>query len=147
MGDLGESRKTFRKDVYREAARQRLAEAGILKDKGRWHTAVYLCGFVLECMLAYAYCDKYPHVQYLHDVPGFDKDKGIKEIWFDHNRLVDKAVQAGFGAYVKDFSRFQQEWRVEMRYHPDQFVGRKEKAKELFHLALRLYKMINSRSV
>lgn len=133
-----------RKGVYQEAAAQRLVDAMVLKDKGRWHTAVYLSGFVLECMLAYAYCDKYPQVQYLQDAPDYDE-----KIWFSHNRLVEKAIKSGFNKYMKEFSSFQQEWRVEMRYYPDHFGGKAgaEKAEKLFALALKLYKIIKNRSV
>jgi len=42
--------------VFRAASIERLKDAQCLHDAGRFHGAIYLCGYALECELKYRIC-------------------------------------------------------------------------------------------
>jgi hypothetical protein len=44
--------------VYREIARQRLADAKSLLDHTRFSGAIYLAGYAIECQLKFAVCER-----------------------------------------------------------------------------------------
>jgi hypothetical protein len=44
--------------VYREIARQRLADAKSLLDHARFNGAIYLAGYAIECHLKFAVCER-----------------------------------------------------------------------------------------
>jgi hypothetical protein len=42
--------------VFRAASQERLRDAQCLHESGRFHGAIYLCGYAVECYLKFCYC-------------------------------------------------------------------------------------------
>ena len=45
-----------REKVFREVARQRFGDAGVLLEEGHFGGAIYLAGYAIECHLKFAIC-------------------------------------------------------------------------------------------
>jgi len=112
--------QALRASVYRQAAIARLAEAEFLK-KAHPAGAIYLGGYVVECMLKWAIC-KRNGIIYLDDLPdqkladrltsarGHDLDflldvSGLKQLLKSNNRLYEAFAQVSA-------------WNVTLRYDP-----------------------------
>jgi len=113
-------RQAIRASVYRQAAIARLAEAEYLK-KEHPAGAIYLGGYVIECMLKWAICQRHGKI-YLEDLPdqksaervigarGHDFDflldvSGLRPLLKRDNQLYRNFGQMSF-------------WSVKLRYNP-----------------------------
>ncbi len=128
----------IRKDDYRKAAEERLKDALAMQEKRRYHTMVYLLGYVLECALAHRYCVNNCSL-YIEDVKDFNA-----KVWYDHNRLVEKLMVSGMSHLLSDLQEVAKEWYVEMRYSGNQYTtrDRQQRAEELLQTTIILFKQI-----
>lgn len=133
--------QAIRRKQYQQAAEARMQDADVLRRNKRYHSMVYMLGFVLECALANNYCMKW-NKEYIQDCKGYNKN-----IWFQHEKLLLKLQATGLHELEKDLSKFKGYWDVNMRYHPDDFINKEEKAEELYDLVIRLFRYMKQKTV
>ena len=103
------SRQRTKRTVYEQTSRRMLNDARFLLKHGRWHSAVYLAGYAVECKLKAAVC-RYLGVEVLpesfrtHDIRFLIRSAGLAEAVNS-----DKVIQARF-------RRIDSMWRTEIRY-------------------------------
>jgi hypothetical protein len=104
--------RVIRATVFRQASIERLLDAKCLLNAGRFHGAIYLCGYALECQLKVNFCAA-RHVESIglgeakklgHDLlkllggAGLDRRLvGNKDLWVAFNEIAIR-------------------WSTEMRY-------------------------------
>ncbi|MBM3237734.1 HEPN domain-containing protein [Candidatus Poribacteria bacterium] len=103
------SGRRTKQTVYEEISRRMLTDARFLLKNGRWHGAVYLAGYAVECKLKAAVC-RYLGVEVLpesfrtHDIQSLIRSAGLAEAVDS-----DKVIQVRF-------RRIDSMWRTEIRY-------------------------------
>lgn len=97
---------------FRQAADERWKDAQCLHHNKRFAGAIYLCGYVLECFLKFAFCE-------LKNRGSIDLDEAKR---LRHN-LIELLDACGLGAAVAQnrdlrlaFDRINNQWAPEMRY-------------------------------
>jgi len=126
---------------YNKAAHARLLEAEILRKNEKYHTSIYLLGYVLECILGYLYCAR-NGATYLDEVKGYDSN-----IWYDHAKLTEKFQVLGlYNEFRSEIDKFRTAWSVEMRYQSNNFIGKEESAQDIIDAAIYIFKKIKSRT-
>jgi HEPN domain-containing protein len=95
--------------VYEEISRRMLTDARFLFKHGRWHGAVYLAGYAVECKLKAAVCqylgvEALPESFRTHDIRFLIRSAGLAEA-VDNDETVRT-----------QFSRIDGMWRTEIRY-------------------------------
>ena len=103
--------------LIRAAAQERHQDARVLADSDRWHGAIYLAGYSVECLLKYAagqragemYLDREYEIHHLDRLmtasgllPDLQKQRGLKDVW----------------------SAFAQEWNPSLRYRCNMYRER-----------------------
>ena len=103
------SRRRTKRTVYEEISRRMLTDARFLFKHGRWHGAVYLAGYAIECKLKAAVCqylgvEELPESFRTHDIRFLIRSAGLTE-----TVNSDEVIQARF-------RRIDSMWRTEIRY-------------------------------
>ena len=113
-------KQAIRATVYRQAAIARLAEAGYFKE-AHPAGAIYLGGYVVECMLKWAICQRHGLI-YLEDLPdsklaerltgarGHDLNFLLEACGLLPFLKLDKQLYLAFNEVSK--------WNVNLRYYP-----------------------------
>jgi hypothetical protein len=141
----GHHEKVTRRNVFAQAAIQRLQDSRVLLAGGRYVGAMYLGGYVIECHLKFLICNRY-NVEHLEDwerqvarkmgrKPGVTGAKGhLLEALFEHAGLM-KALRNDSQVY-QPFKTVNQ-WHVGLQYYAGQ--GSVETANQFFTAAEALY--------
>ena len=103
------SRQRTKRTVYEQTSRRMLSDARFLLQHGRWHSAVYLGGYAVECKLKAAVCeylgvDVLPSAFHTHEIQVLLRSAGLAEAL-----QLDKSLWACF-------RRIDVTWGVEIRY-------------------------------
>ena len=104
----GERQQTKR-TVYEQTSRRMLNDARFLLKHGRWHSAVYLSGYAVECKMKASVCEYLgvnvlPPAFYTHELQALLRSAGLAE-----------ALQCEPSLWAC-FRRIDVTWDVEIRY-------------------------------
>ena len=98
--------------VFRAASIERLKDARCLHDSSRFHGAIYLCGYALECELKYQIC--------VARGTGSMKLREARSFGHDLPELLDSAGKSGALVANRDlwiaFQAINTQWSTEIRY-------------------------------
>ncbi len=128
-------RRRTKQTVYEEASRRMLSDARFLLQHGRWHSAVYLAGYAVECRLKAAVCQ-------------FLNEKTLPPEFQTHN-LWTLLVSAGLEETLEPnqqmrtyFDYIESIWDVEIRYAGKTY--RRNEAEKFLDVVGRFVKWIDT---
>ncbi len=119
--------------VYRAAARERILDAEKLREAKRFHGAIYLAGYAIECHLKYAVCE---HADQTHLESSFEIhswERLVAESGIVHTIRRNKRIQALY----EDLAEV---WNTSLRYNSESRVTSNEL--ELYPKLLALYQFL-----
>jgi len=104
--------RAIRATVFRQASIERLLDAKCLLEAGRFHGAIYLCGYAVECQLKASICAA-------RQVEVLDLGEA-KKLGHDLTKALEETNLRRKLAAIKDlwvaFSEIATRWSAEMRY-------------------------------
>jgi HEPN domain-containing protein len=129
-------RSRTRQTVYEQVHRRVLADARFLLRHQRWHSAAYLGGYVLECLLKVAVCvylnvRELPKEYEVHDLPFLLDRAGLAE-----ELRGDTSVHHKFDVVHLT-------WRTDLRYSGKMVAA--EEARRFFRALEEVLKWLNER--
>jgi hypothetical protein len=102
-------RQRAKQTVYEQVHRRVLADARFLLRHKRWHSATYLGGYGLECLLKVAVC---AHLN-VRELP---REYEVHDLAFLLNRAAVEEPLKGNQRIEQRFRRVTAVWSVELRY-------------------------------
>lgn len=129
-------RQRTKQTVYEQVHRRVLADARFLLKHQRWHSATYLGGYALECLLKVAVCaylnvERLPREYEVHDLPLLLDRAGLEQKLNRTPAIHDKFFNLG------------DVWSIDLRYS-GKVVSAKE-AREFFSDLEAILQWLNER--
>lgn len=109
---MQERHRYVRASSFREASEERWKDANCLHEAGRFDGAIYLCGYVLECFLKFALCERKGQAAL-----EIEEAKRLGHNLFKllHATRLSVQLSANEDLWVA-FQRMNKEWSPEIRY-------------------------------